>query len=193
MPARRPGARRQPRPSPRPPGLPCRAARRPPAATTATRKVEDVRPAVYRYGKLPKEAPSWFTELDTDKDGQIGLYEWRKAGRPMSEFAEMDLNNDGFVTAEEWLRCQRLTQEKAHHADLVAAVSEGGVAASASASSSKSGGRGMWGGPPREAAATGGDAAAIEKSEKGEKGDSRDKKSSKGKRGPSGGYRPPGR
>lgn len=70
------------------------------------------KPVVYRAGKLPKEVPSWFEELDTDADGQIGLYEWRKASRATADFVEMDLNGDGLLTAEEWIRHSRLALEK---------------------------------------------------------------------------------
>src|SRR5262249_34213124 len=101
---------------------------------------------------IPKEAPSWFTDLDTDRDGQIGLYEWKKAGKDMAEFASLDLNNDGFITAEEWLRSQKLTQERAHQDELVASVTEGSNVPEPSTSSSRSserGSRGPWGGSSR--------------------------------------------
>jgi hypothetical protein len=65
---------------------------------------EEKRPVVYRAGKLPKELPPWFAQLDEDKDGQVGLYEWKKAGRPLNEFQAVDLNGDGFITVEEALR-----------------------------------------------------------------------------------------
>jgi Ca2+-binding EF-hand superfamily protein len=64
------------------------------------------RPVVYRFGNLPKELPAWFQQLDTDQDGQIGLYEWKAAGRPIAEFLKMDRNSDGFLTVEEVLRYQ---------------------------------------------------------------------------------------
>jgi hypothetical protein len=65
----------------------------------------DKRATVYRAGHLPKELQkTWFEEYDTDKDGQVGLYEWKASGRPMAEFRAMDANGDGFVTAEEALR-----------------------------------------------------------------------------------------
>lgn len=39
---------------------------------------------------------------DTDRDGQLGLYEWRRfAGRSLKEFNELDRNHDGFVTPAE--------------------------------------------------------------------------------------------
>lgn len=67
--------------------------------------VEDIdsRPLVFRAGKLPRELPEWFERLDTDKDGQVGLYEWRRANFPPKEFQPLDRNKDGFLTAEEVL------------------------------------------------------------------------------------------
>src|SRR5262249_15447941 len=47
--------------------------------------------------------PDWFAKLDTDKDGQIGLYEWLAAKKPIDEFKDMDRNGDGFLTPEEVL------------------------------------------------------------------------------------------
>jgi hypothetical protein len=58
---------------------------------------------VYRPGKLPRELPSWFFQLDTDQDAQIGLYEWKVSGRSIEEFQRMDRNQDGFLTVEEVL------------------------------------------------------------------------------------------
>ncbi|HLJ97486.1 MAG TPA: EF-hand domain-containing protein [Gemmataceae bacterium] len=60
-------------------------------------------PVVYRYGKLPKELPSWFEQLDSDKDGQVALYEWKASGKSLQEFDEMDRNKDGFLTVDEVL------------------------------------------------------------------------------------------
>ncbi len=48
--------------------------------------------------------PKWFTTLDTDKDKQISLAEWRKGGRAIELFQEMDLDGDGLLTVEEYLR-----------------------------------------------------------------------------------------
>jgi Ca2+-binding EF-hand superfamily protein len=55
--------------------------------------------------------PDWFGELDSDKDGQIALHEWRKAGRELTLFMEMDLDNDGLLTKEEYLRYARLKEQ----------------------------------------------------------------------------------
>lgn len=65
---------------------------------------DDSRPKVFRAGKLPPGLPAWFALLDTDKDGQVALYEWRAAGKAIDEFKELDRNDDGFLTPEEVLR-----------------------------------------------------------------------------------------
>jgi Ca2+-binding EF-hand superfamily protein len=64
----------------------------------------DNRPTVNRAGKFPKGLPEWFKTLDTDGDGQISLFEWRKGGKKISDFKTYDLNDDGLITAEEVLR-----------------------------------------------------------------------------------------
>ena len=71
---------------------------------------EDKRPTVYHVGNLPKELPPWFVQLDRDKDGQVGLYEWKRANPPMdiNLFMEIDRNSDGFLTVEEVLRWQKV-------------------------------------------------------------------------------------
>jgi hypothetical protein len=61
-------------------------------------------PVVYRPGKLPKELPAWFAQLDTDNDGQVALYEWKASGRTLEEFDQLDRNKDGFLTVDEVLR-----------------------------------------------------------------------------------------
>jgi Ca2+-binding EF-hand superfamily protein len=71
----------------------------------------DVKPVVYRAGNLPKEIPDWFAQLDTDKDGQISLMEWKKSGKSYAEFKELDRNNDGFITVEEVLFALKLTNK----------------------------------------------------------------------------------
>jgi Ca2+-binding EF-hand superfamily protein len=53
---------------------------------------------------LPEGLPSWFKDLDKDKDGQISLAEWFQAGKNVNEFRKYDLNNDGLITPGEVLR-----------------------------------------------------------------------------------------
>jgi hypothetical protein len=79
----------------------------------------DARPVVYRAGKLPiKELPKWFIDLDVDRDGQVALSEWYKAGHDIDAFGEWDRNNDGFITAEEALYKQRLNQIASAKSDV---------------------------------------------------------------------------
>jgi Ca2+-binding EF-hand superfamily protein len=77
---------------------------------------EDVRPTIFRAGKLPKELPPWFGEIDKkgDNDGQVGLDEWAKySSKKIDEFLVMDLNNDGVLTAEEYLKFHKHQEELA--------------------------------------------------------------------------------
>ncbi|MBM3982124.1 MAG: hypothetical protein FJ304_18045 [Planctomycetes bacterium] len=66
---------------------------------------------LYGGGVVPKVGgaiPAWFNTLDTDKDNQVSLFEWREGGKPTSEFMEMDLNGDGLLTRNEYLRSVKL-------------------------------------------------------------------------------------
>ena len=78
-----------------------------------------------RYGKLPDGLPDWWAERDTDKDGQIGLYEWRAAGEDMKEFTAMDLNGDGLLAPDEYLRFERLKAETKADEKKAAALANG--------------------------------------------------------------------
>jgi hypothetical protein len=78
--------------------------RPPPSPPSPPPVPEPRRPVVYRYGRLPAGLPDWFARLDTDKDGQVGLYEWLRSGQARGEYLKMDVNRDGFLTAEELLR-----------------------------------------------------------------------------------------
>ena len=66
-------------------------------------EVENNTVVVYYKGKLPKDLPEWFTQLDTNNDGQVSLMEWLKGNKAASEFLKMDRNDDGLLTAEEVL------------------------------------------------------------------------------------------
>ena len=78
-----------------------------PPTPPPTPPVESV-PFAIRYGKMPPGIPAWFVELDTDRDGQVGLYEWLASRLPMVRFTEMDLDGDGLLTPTEYLRYVRL-------------------------------------------------------------------------------------
>lgn len=75
----------------------------------------DERPRVARAGKLPPGLPQWFAEFDTDHDGQVALYEWRRAGLPLDEFKKLDLNDDFFLVPEEILRLLAMTEKGGIH------------------------------------------------------------------------------
>lgn len=61
-------------------------------------------PARGTNGELAEGLPEWFGVLDTDADGQVALFEWRRDGRPLAEFAEMDLDDDGLLPPDEYRR-----------------------------------------------------------------------------------------
>ena len=56
---------------------------------------------------MPKGVPPWFKKLDTDKDGQVSISEWRKGGKALDDFRKHDLNGDGFITPDEMLRTMK--------------------------------------------------------------------------------------
>ncbi|MFO0804131.1 MAG: EF-hand domain-containing protein [Gemmataceae bacterium] len=103
-------------------------------------KAEEQPVIAIRYGKLPAGLPSWWDSLDSDKDGQIGLYEWRQDGRDMKEFQKMDLDHDGVLAPQEWLRYNVLSAEQAK---AIAAEEE--IGGSGTGSKSGSSGRPSFG------------------------------------------------
>ena len=72
-------------------------------APRTTGRIEERKPLVYHADNLPKELPPWFKDLDTNRDAQVSLYEWKNSGRSIADFLAMDRNNDGFLTVEEVL------------------------------------------------------------------------------------------
>ncbi len=85
------------------------------------RDTEEQKPVAMRYGHLPKDLPEWFDTDDLNKDGQIALFEWRKAGKSIAEFETMDMNGDGLITADELLRFNRSLAD----AQRIAAIMDG--------------------------------------------------------------------
>lgn len=67
------------------------------------------------WERLPKGLPSWFTDLDTNCDGQITMCEYGTekewTNELVAEFATHDLNNDGIVTPIECLKVIQQTSE----------------------------------------------------------------------------------
>jgi Ca2+-binding EF-hand superfamily protein len=60
------------------------------------------RERVYGGGQWPDSIPRWLRELDDDRDGQIGLYEWYAHGLSIPDYRQLDANDDGFITTDEW-------------------------------------------------------------------------------------------
>src|SRR5262249_28768358 len=106
---------------------------------------EGKRPTVYRAGQPPQDMPGRVSGAGTDRDGQVGLYEWRAKGWPIEQFLQIDRNNDGFITVDEALRFQ-----KQSGAGVLTASAQGGPDASPSAGGPPGGGPpgGAPGGPP---------------------------------------------
>ena len=70
--------------------------------------LEEIRkPVVLPTRPIAAQLPDWFEQMDGDRDGQVGLYEWVKDGRSVDEFKGVDRNDDGFLTVEEVMADQR--------------------------------------------------------------------------------------
>lgn len=127
----------------------------------------DRKPVVYRVGgKQPPGLPDWFNKLDTDKDGQVALYEWRTAGKALDDFKTWDLNDDGFITAEEASKVQLATAKDNPRNSLASATegsggngggNGGGFKAFFGGGKSKGGDSGGKGGPGGWGQRSGGD------------------------------------
>lgn len=87
------------------------------------KETQEAKPIAMRYGFLPKDLPEWFDKYDDNKDGQVALHEWRKAGDDIAKFQEMDLNGDGLITADELLR---FNLKQVEDAKIAALNGEGG-------------------------------------------------------------------
>lgn len=70
--------------------------------------VEEPKPVAIRAGHLPPGLPRWFEEFDADRDAQVALHEWLRAGKPIEEFEAMDLDGDGLLPPDELLRYLRV-------------------------------------------------------------------------------------
>lgn len=64
----------------------------------------DSKPAPKPRIRWPKaqKLPDQYRARDTDKDGQIGMYEWPRSD--YATFRKLDLNRDGFLTPQELTR-----------------------------------------------------------------------------------------
>jgi len=66
------------------------------------------RPIVADKDRVTRDLPETFMEGDTDQDGQVAFYEWRKWKRAETEdFFAYDHNGDGFLTPRELLKGPR--------------------------------------------------------------------------------------
>ena len=56
--------------------------------------------------RLPEGLPPWFSQNDSDADGQVAMAEFSTSwsGRTLADFRQFDLNLDGIVTAAECLQ-----------------------------------------------------------------------------------------
>lgn len=79
--------------------------RRDPEERSAGNKTEYKPPAPFRPRDKPRltvDLPPRYSELDTDFDGQVGLYEWIAARREnLQQFDDIDIDLDGILTPRE--------------------------------------------------------------------------------------------
>jgi Ca2+-binding EF-hand superfamily protein len=136
----------------------------PPAPESAPAQEDERKATVYRTGKMPKDLPAWFADMDVDKDGQVGLWEWVRVRGSGSEsielFRTMDRNDDGLLTVDEVLSYARLNTKSPGDAAVASIVtgddrSRGAAVAEVTITGSGQdgvrrfrGGQGGWGGGP---------------------------------------------
>jgi hypothetical protein len=54
--------------------------------------------------RITIDLPTTFASVDADQDGQVGLYEWKRAKRTIAAFQKIDHDGDGFLTPAELAR-----------------------------------------------------------------------------------------
>ncbi len=87
--------------------------------------------------KFTLKLPDKYRSKDTDKDNQIGMYEWSKSD--WATFRKLDLNGDGFLTAQELSREGRSSRRSDRSvASSSSSGSSGGSSSSSSSSSTDS-------------------------------------------------------
>ena len=52
--------------------------------------------------RITVDLPAQYVQIDSNRDGQLGLYEWPRSG--WSQFMKLDTNNDGLLTPRELLQ-----------------------------------------------------------------------------------------
>lgn len=63
--------------------------------------------------RLTLDLPPKYNELDTDYDGQVGLYEWITARREnLQQFDDIDVNSDGVLTPQELMLYDNVSTSK---------------------------------------------------------------------------------
>ncbi|MCH9655443.1 MAG: hypothetical protein K0U86_08265 [Planctomycetes bacterium] len=73
-----------------------------PQASSSSKSKSSTESSISKPPRTTVDLNQEFIPHDTDKDGQIGLYEWRKNNpTKLSAFFVMDLNGDGFLTPRE--------------------------------------------------------------------------------------------
>jgi Ca2+-binding EF-hand superfamily protein len=59
------------------------------------------------------DLPDLFDSVDSDQDGQVGLYEWKKSKRGLADFRKIDRDSDGFLTPAELVRADSIPSPNA--------------------------------------------------------------------------------